>query len=115
MIALRVATAFALVATSAAADARRGLNDSGNCVDNCRLAAGEPCPPCQPFWSGGDGPEVLARYRTDIDQYEAELQAYAARNPSYRRSETHQAAKTATLNLKSLADAMAAVNRIERR
>lgn len=90
---LRVVIAAVCLVSGTAVEARRGVNDSGDCVDPCRLARGEPCPPCPPPNTTGPGLfQALQAYQVDVAAYEAEISAYAATNPEFRNSDRYRAA-----------------------
>src|SRR4051794_30560153 len=107
MLLARIVIVGLLLSAGFSAQARRGLNDSGACVESCSLGAGEPCPPCPPRAVNGlvsDG--VLQQYKREVAVYDNELEDYAARNPKFRHSERYEAAKTRRLNAESVTSAL---------
>jgi hypothetical protein len=107
MTMLRLGFACLLLFGSSAEAARRGLNDSGACVETCSLGGGEPCPPCPPrAVAGVVASDAAERYRGENAQYESEMRAFAARNRQRGDQPRIDAARTRALNIQSLAKAL---------
>ena len=89
---LRFFFVLACLSSSAVVEAREGLDDSGRCVNPCRLSGAEPCEPCPPSnTTGPQAVEAMQAYARELETYRDELAAYAAANPEYRSSARYSA------------------------
>lgn len=88
---LRYVAAAACLVVSTQADARRGVDDSGQCVNPCRLDGGEPCAPCPP--PNNIDPTLLQSlrdYQAEVETYRVEVAAHAETNPEFRESNRYR-------------------------
>lgn len=98
------------VASSANAD--RGKNSDGKCVDECSRSGGRPCPPCPPSFDpeAVDNMEKIADFEMKNEMVSESLDTSARADSSYRSTDEYKRDRELIKNNKRIAGDLRELN-----